>query len=86
MPSPLQVHLMYYAYRIEHKTPCAWAYGWRTGPGAREMLHREDGHELQVSHLRNASAYRLHIRTRIPTVNSVVYLSFTSHSDTNKKL
>jgi hypothetical protein len=38
MTSPLQVHLMYYAYRTEHKTPCTWAYSWRTGPGASEML------------------------------------------------
>lgn len=40
---------MYYAYRMEHKTPCAWAYGWRTGPGASEMLRREDGYDIEIS-------------------------------------
>jgi len=78
---------MYYAYRMEHKTPCAWAYGWRTGPGASEMLRREDGHDIETSLLHNASAYLLHIRNLIITVYSATaYLSFTSHSDTNKKL
>ena len=87
MSSPLHVHFMYYAYRMEHKTPCAWAYGWRTGPGANEMLRRENGHDIEISPLRNASAYLLHIRNHIITVYSVIaYLSFTSHSDTNKKL
>jgi len=70
---------MYYAYRMEHKTPCAWAYGWRTGPGASEMLRREDGHDIEITLLRNVSAFLLHIRNRILTVDSVIaYLSFTS--------
>ena len=62
---------MYYAYRIEHKTPRAWDYGWRTGPGASEIACREDGQELAVSLLRNASPYFLHYRKRILTVHSV---------------
>jgi len=55
MSSPLHVHFMYYAYRMEHKTPCAWAYGWRTGPGACEMLRHEDGHDSEISLTPNAS-------------------------------
>jgi hypothetical protein len=82
MSSPLHVHFMYYAYRMEHKTPCAWAYGWRTGPGASEMLRREGGHHTKMSLLRNACAFLLsahsksHPNRGFSNSLPLIYLSF----------
>lgn len=79
MSSPLHVHFMYYAYRMEHKTPCAWAYGWRTGPGAREMLRREDRHDIEISiPTQCQSLSSTHSKSHPNRGLVIAYLSFTS--------